>query len=38
MTKYGIGKAVLLILISLNAGEVAHQHEIKVLIEMAESC
>lgn len=38
MTKYGIGKAVLLIIISLNAGKVTHQHEIKVLVEMGESC
>ena len=38
MTKYGIGKAVLLIIISLNAGEITHQHEIKVLVEMGESC
>lgn len=36
MTTYGIAKAVLLIIMSVNGEEVTHQDEIKVLIDTGE--
>lgn len=38
MTTYGIAKAVLLIITSVNGEEVTHQDEIKELIEMGKLC
>lgn len=38
MTIYGIAKAILLIIMSINGEEVTHQDEIKVLTDTGERC